>query len=433
MDCRAQCRACARNDGECVTYNQPARIRDAAEVVVGVAKGVLDHGQPLEVVADLGFLGHADAAVELDRLLADELAGLADLHLGGGDRRGALFGALEIGRHGREHRHAAGLFERHEHVGGAVLQGLERADRNPELLAGLEILDGGLERFIHRADGFRAHRGAGLVDHALDQGETVLGIADRSIRADLDAGQRDVGGMQAVLGRIALAGDALGVRRHQEHADAALVALRALGARGHDQGVGVLAVQRDELLAVDDPARALLLGGGGNIGEIVARVLLELREGKGLAAVDDAGNVRGLLLGRAAVAQEAAGDHHRRQIRLQHQRLAERLHHDHGFDRAGAEAAIGFREGQSEQALLGQLAPDGLAPAALLLLVLLARIEIVGVGQETVDAFLEKALLLGQIKIHVRYSLQNSMSGKAVAELRSSSPRRGDPVITSPS
>ena len=70
----------------------------------------------------------------------------------------------------------------------------------------------------------RAHRGAGVVDHALDQRETVLGIADRGIRADLDAGQRDVGGMQAVLGRIALAADALGIRRHQEHADAARVA-----------------------------------------------------------------------------------------------------------------------------------------------------------------------------------------------------------------
>src|SRR2546421_391459 len=106
------------------------------------------------------------------------------------------------------------------------------------------------------------------------------------------------------------------------------------------------------------------------------------------------------------MAQEAAADHHRRQIRLQHQRLAERLHHDHGLDRAGAKAAIGFRERQAQQALLGELAPDGLAPAALLLLVLLARIEIVGIGQQTVDAFLEKALLLGQIKIHVRYFLQ---------------------------
>src|SRR6185369_4407117 len=101
------------------------------------------------------------------------------------------------------------------------------------------------------------------------------------------------------------------------------------------------------------------------------------------------------------MAQEAAADHDGGEIRLQHQRLAERFHHNHGLDRAGAKAAVGFRKRQAQQALLGELAPDGLAPAALFFLVLLARIEIVGVGQETVDAFLEKALLLGQIKIHV--------------------------------
>ena len=38
--------------------------------------------------------------------------------------------------------------------------------------------------------------------------------------------------------------------------------------------------------------------------------------------------------------------------------------------------------------------------------VFLARVEVVGIVQETVDAFLEKPLLLGQIKIHVVYSLQ---------------------------
>ncbi len=180
------------------------------------------------------------------------------------------------------------------------------------------------------------------------------------------------------------------------------------------------------------PARALLLGGCCDIAEIVARVLLELRERKGLAAVDDAGNVRGLLLGRTAMAQEAAADHDGGEIRLQHQRLAERLHHDHGFDRAGAEAAIGLRERQAEQALLGELAPDGLAPAALLLLVLLARIEIVGVGQQTVDAFLEKALLLGQIKIHVLYSLRTFNCGQRRCRSLRRHPRAkaGDPVIT---
>src|SRR5215831_17449554 len=138
--------------------------------------------------------------------------------------------------------------------------------------------------------------------------------------------------------------------------------------------------------------------------QIVARVLLELREGEGLAAVDNAGHVGGALLGGRAMAQEAAADHHRGEIGLQHQRAAERLHHDHGFHATAAEAAVLFRERQAEQALLGELAPDGLAPAALLLHVFLALLEIIGVGQETVDALLEKALLLRQIEIHFFYS-----------------------------
>src|SRR5262249_29059640 len=95
-----------------------------------------------------------------------------------------------------------------------------------------------------------------------------------------------------------------------------------------------------------------------------------------------------------------AADHDRREIRLEHQRLAERFHHDHGFDAAAAEAAVLLREGKPEQALLGELAPDRLAPAALLLHVLLALLEIIGVGQEAIEALLEQALLLGQIEIH---------------------------------
>ncbi len=54
--------------------------------------------------------------------------------------------------------------------------------------------------------------------------------------------------------------------------------LAALGARGDDQRVGVLAVEHDELLAVDHPAVALLLRRGRDVEQIVARVLLELGE-----------------------------------------------------------------------------------------------------------------------------------------------------------
>ena len=114
-----------------------------------------------------------------------------------------------------------------------MLQRLKRADRNAKLFSRLEILDGGLQRLVHQADRLGTQRGAGVVDDALDQSEAILGIADRCTPLDLDAGEGDVGGVQAVLGRIALARDALGIGRHEEHTDAGLVALRALGARRH--------------------------------------------------------------------------------------------------------------------------------------------------------------------------------------------------------
>lgn len=54
----------------------------AFQVEVDVAELLADHGEAFEVVADVEFVGHAHAAVDLDGVLADELAGLADLDLG---------------------------------------------------------------------------------------------------------------------------------------------------------------------------------------------------------------------------------------------------------------------------------------------------------------------------------------------------------------
>ena len=54
-------------------------------MVLNIAVQHVQHGEALEVVADIQFIGHAHAAMDLHRLLADEAAGLADLHLGGGD------------------------------------------------------------------------------------------------------------------------------------------------------------------------------------------------------------------------------------------------------------------------------------------------------------------------------------------------------------
>ena len=116
---------------------QSAQSREPAQMRVGVAEQHVDHGHALEVVADLVFHRHADAAMQLDRLLADMLAGPADLHLGRGDRAaGARSGSSSAAITAANSRHAARLLERDQHVDGAVLQHLELADRRGRTACG---------------------------------------------------------------------------------------------------------------------------------------------------------------------------------------------------------------------------------------------------------------------------------------------------------
>ena len=100
------------------------------------------------------------------------------------------------------------------------------------------------------------------------------------------------------------------------------------------------------------------------------------------------------------MAEETAADHHRGQVWFKNERAAERFHHERGFHRACAKAAIVFRERQAQQALLRKLAPDLTAPAVLFGGVFLALLEIIRISQQPVDAVFQETLLLGQIKIH---------------------------------
>src|SRR6266542_6906758 len=75
---------------ELLRLDQAASAADFGEVMVGVAEHRVDRGDALEIMPDLVLHGHAHAAVELYRLLADQPAGAPDLHLGGGDGLVAL-------------------------------------------------------------------------------------------------------------------------------------------------------------------------------------------------------------------------------------------------------------------------------------------------------------------------------------------------------
>src|SRR5882757_7429196 len=55
------------------------RVAESAQVVIGIAEGHVDHGEPLEVMAHDVFIDHTHAAMQLHGLLAHQSAGLADV------------------------------------------------------------------------------------------------------------------------------------------------------------------------------------------------------------------------------------------------------------------------------------------------------------------------------------------------------------------
>ena len=151
----------------------------------------------------------------------------ADLHLGRRHRLAPLLG-VGLGRHhGGVVGHAARLLERDEHVDGAVLQHLERADRHAELLARLEVIDGQLVQGRHGAHRLGRERGDRLVDHALQHGQALVGPGQHRSGPTRTADSVDVGGAHAVLGGIAAPGEAVGLGIDQEQADAAAIAAAA--------------------------------------------------------------------------------------------------------------------------------------------------------------------------------------------------------------
>ena len=70
---------CGRCD-YCVPL-RPRQLRIPRNVVVGRPEFVLKSGEPLEVMSDREFFGHAHPAVQLHRLLADESGGTPDRRL----------------------------------------------------------------------------------------------------------------------------------------------------------------------------------------------------------------------------------------------------------------------------------------------------------------------------------------------------------------
>src|SRR6188472_3596050 len=142
---------------------------ELAGELAAVAEQVVDRGEPGGQPADGVLSGHADAAVELDRLLPDVPSGLAHLELGAGCRLSLLLRRdVVVGQdHGGPADDAAGQLERGVHVGRAEGERLEAVERDAELLARREVRGRELERRVHGAEGLVCVGDLGLGDHGL--------------------------------------------------------------------------------------------------------------------------------------------------------------------------------------------------------------------------------------------------------------------------
>jgi len=111
------------------------------------------------------------------------------------------------------------------------------------------------------------------------------------------------------------------------------------------------------LLASQDVILAVAPCRGRDIGEIKARALFGPGQGPNRRAGDDVGNEALLLLLGACLLEQAAGEHHCLDERLDYKMTAELLHDDHGRQKAAAKTTDLLGEWRGEQTELGERSP----------------------------------------------------------------------------
>ncbi len=345
-------------------------------------------------MTDIEFVGDAHAAMQLHRLLADQARRLQDVGLGGGDAAAAFGGVIRVGTHGGQRGHGAGLLGGDHHVGHAVLQGLELADRRAELLARLEVFERDFVERGHDADGFGAERGVGVIDGALDQRQGAAGGADQGLGCDLHAVEAEVRGARAVLGRVASQAEAgrPGVDQEQREAEAF--------ARRNDELACRWRGEHHRLGAVELPAAAGRRGFGGDVVEGVAAAGFKVGEGEHQFAAGDGGQQGLLLRGAAGITNQASAEHDAGQVGFERQAATEHFHHQHAVDGVAIETAEVLGEGQGEDAEFGEGGPGGAIEAVRRLGHGAAVFEAVVAGIEAAQGVLQGDLFFRVVEVH---------------------------------
>ncbi len=230
-------------------------------------------------------LGHAIAAVDLDRAVDDPAPALAGQQLGhrrlGAERLAA--GGLAGGGEDRPTRRADVDFVVHDHP----LNRLARGERGPERLALLGVLD----RHLLGADGDA--EAAGGIGDALAR-QPVIGDREAAVHLAEHVRVRHPRVLELQLGAVVAGAQGVHDAAHVEagrvsvddEACDAAAALVGVGAREDDAEVGPVGAGDEDLRAVDHPVVALAhrLGADGARGVGTAGWLGEAEESALLAA-----------------------------------------------------------------------------------------------------------------------------------------------------
>ena len=315
------------------------------------------HGQPLEVVADNVLVDDAHGAVQLHGLLADEARRLSDIRLRTGDRPLPRDRILRVSINGSHNRHGANLLSRDIHVRHPVLQSLERADRNAELLATFQITQRRLVQRDHDPQCFRAERRPGPIDGTLQHTERLARDANHRVLIHGDVVELHIARSTSRLRRIRDHAQPRGITFYEEERHAACIGGRAAIASRNQQIVRRWRIEHDGLTSAQPPAVTGLLGRAGDMRKIVAtRSLIGCQGDLQLARGDLRQQQSGERL-RSRVTEQPAAQHDSAQVGLEQEPLAHLLHHGHDVDGIAAQAAEFLRERQRQQPQVGITRP----------------------------------------------------------------------------
>src|SRR5438270_4503806 len=237
-------------------------------MIGGIAELNIDGGDSLEVMTDVQLVPHANTAMKLDSLLGDETGSVADLRLRAGRQSGSMWlpcHEAKIQMLGKRN----GFLERDEHVDHAVLQNLEAAKRDPELLAHLAVFKRRRIQLGHCTDRFRAKRGNSAVTACFQCGHALTFRSQQLAHRNLHIHQRDFGGTPAINGLEPLQVEIGRMPIYGEQTDAAVISRAAGGARRHDQLIRPWRTDDGGFGAAQNIMLSLTTRGGGNVVKIV--------------------------------------------------------------------------------------------------------------------------------------------------------------------